>query len=170
MTSEQDDRPSERPQTPLADDAFRLVMASLPPGPTKQLYTSWLKCRHSRTIPAAEFADPERMPKDVVRHVGIMDVEHDPFRFYIRLSGPAVAEATGVNFTGKYVDELSGVGAALGRFKWCADNAKPYYFSGDVTWAPVDIKNYSVLALPFGDEADRVSKIALMFQFGRAPD
>ena len=150
------------------DDAFRLVMASLPQGPARQLYTYWLECRHSRTMPAAEFADPQRMPKDLVRHVGVMDVERDPFRFFIRLSGPAVAEATGIDFTGKYVDELSGVGEALGRFKWCADNAKPYYFSGDVTWAPVDIKHYSVLALPFGDEGELVSSIVLLFQFVRA--
>ena len=169
MADEKEAQPSSRPQAPLSDDALRLVMASLPPGPAKQLYTYWLERKYNRSIPRAEFADPDRMPKEVFRHVGVMNVEHDPFRFFIRLSGPAVAEATGVDFTGKYVDELSGVGHALGRFKWCVDNAKPYYFSGDVTWADVNFKNYSVLALPFGDEDNVVSNIVLLFQFGLAP-
>src|SRR3546814_12568465 len=40
-------------------------------------------------------------------YVLIADIEHAPFRVRFRLVGTKVVEATGFEFTGKYLDELT---------------------------------------------------------------
>src|SRR3546814_17510594 len=37
----------------------------------------------------------------------IADIEHSPFRVRFRLVGTKVVEATGIEFTGKYLDEIT---------------------------------------------------------------
>jgi hypothetical protein len=44
--------------------------------------------------------------KSILPYLLISDVEHRPFRIRYRLVGTRVVEATGLDFTGRYLDEL----------------------------------------------------------------
>ncbi|HEV8389404.1 MAG TPA: hypothetical protein VGQ35_06165 [Dongiaceae bacterium] len=44
--------------------------------------------------------------KPFLPYLLISDVEHNPFRIRYRLVGTKVVEATGMDFTGRYLDEL----------------------------------------------------------------
>src|SRR3546814_10590958 len=50
--------------------------------------------------------DPVEIPR-LMPYVLIADIEHAPFRVRFRLVGTKVVEATGFEFTGKYLDEIT---------------------------------------------------------------
>ena len=70
----------------------------------RSLYRWWLsKCAND--IPDRADLDPADI-KPLLPNLFIADVERDPFRIRYRLVGTRVVEATGLNITGHYLDEL----------------------------------------------------------------
>ena len=74
----------------------------------------WLAQRGSNGIPDRAAFDPAEF-KSLMPNLVIVDVEPEPFRLRYRLVGTRVAEFTGFDFTGKYLDELVALGS-LGQW------------------------------------------------------
>jgi len=79
------------PQT-ITDDSLRL------------LYTYWRsKCR-GRRMPSRADIDPTEMGF-ILGWMNLIDVLHDPFRFRFRLQGTMLAASSGVEMTGRFLEE-----------------------------------------------------------------
>lgn len=70
----------------------------------RRIWDWWIASGRSGVPDRAEF-DPENF-KDLLPNILICDVEDSPFRIRYRLVGTRIAEATGFNITGRYLDEL----------------------------------------------------------------
>jgi hypothetical protein len=70
----------------------------------QSLYTWWQrKCADD--IPDRADLDPADL-KGLLPNIFVADVEHEPFRIRYRLVGTKATEATGIDITGRYLDEL----------------------------------------------------------------
>jgi hypothetical protein len=65
----------------------------------------WWNAHRGDDIPDRADLDPNDLKK-LLPNLLISDVEQDPLRIRYRLVGTKVAEATGLNFTGMYLDQL----------------------------------------------------------------
>ena len=70
----------------------------------RSLHAWWL-AKRGDDIPDRADLDPADL-KPLLRNLFIADVEHDPFRIRYRLVGTRAIEATGMDITGRYLDEL----------------------------------------------------------------
>lgn len=70
----------------------------------REMHRWWLA--HSRgNVPDRAGLQPSDF-KGLLPYLLISDVEHEPFRIRYRLVGTKVVEATGLDITGRYLDEL----------------------------------------------------------------
>lgn len=106
------------------------------------------------------------MPR-LLPHLTLFEVESEPLRFRVRLVGTSVVEATGMEMTGRYLDELKDIAQTLDRCRRLVETGMPY-FHADVplTWSPHNYKTYTVLRLPLAADGKTVDKIlgALTFE------
>lgn len=70
-----------------------------------QLYAYWLSLA-AAGIPDRSAFNPDAV-KDLLPNLMIVDLEDAPFRVRFRLAGNKVDEVTGLNITGRYLDELA---------------------------------------------------------------
>lgn len=81
----------------FASDALKSTMV-------RSLQAWWtMKC--GLDIPDRSDLDPNDI-KPLLPNLFISDVEHDPFRIRYRLVGTRAIEATGLDITGRYLDDL----------------------------------------------------------------
>jgi hypothetical protein len=69
-----------------------------------QLYAYWLSLARDGVPERADF-DPEEI-QELLPNLMIVELEDEPFRVRFRLTGSKVDEVTGLNITGRYLDEL----------------------------------------------------------------
>src|SRR3546814_945976 len=72
----------------------------------RELFAYWQDKRRGDLLPRRADIDPVEIPR-LMPYVLIADIEHAPFRVRFRLVGTKVVEATGFEFTGKYLDEIT---------------------------------------------------------------
>ncbi|MGF1594831.1 MAG: PAS domain-containing protein [Kiloniellaceae bacterium] len=65
----------------------------------------WWRAKCAGDIPDRADFDPADL-KRLLPNIFMADVEQDPFRIRYRLVGTRATEATGMNITGRYLDEL----------------------------------------------------------------
>ncbi len=138
---------------------------SLPSGIHRDLYSLWLgKCAPGQLPGRADF-DPREMPR-LLPFVTLIDVERDPLRFRIRLVGTAVVAATGLDMTGRYLEEMNQIEPALERCRHLVETAYPYFHTDlPLVWSSHNFKSYSVLSLPLAADGLAVDKILMSLQF-----
>ena len=71
----------------------------------KRLFAYWSAKRGGRLFPTRSEVDPVDFPY-ILGYVTLVDVELDPRRYFFRLDGSILVELSGMNYTGKYLDEL----------------------------------------------------------------
>lgn len=71
----------------------------------KRLFAYWNAKRGDRAYPTRSEVDPVDFPY-ILGYVTLVDVEFDPRRYFFRLDGSILVELSGMNYTGKYLDEL----------------------------------------------------------------
>jgi hypothetical protein len=74
------------------------------------LNTWWTSNREAGGLPERRSFDPAAF-KTLMPNLVVVEVEHDPFRIRYRLVGTRVAQFTGFDFTGRYLDELIALGS-----------------------------------------------------------
>jgi hypothetical protein len=71
------------------------------------LLAYWERLRGGRAMPSRRDIDPLALGARLLPHVIIVDVVDGGVRFRFRLCGSAVADAAGLDLTGKYIDTLN---------------------------------------------------------------
>ncbi len=71
----------------------------------RRIFAYWLAKRGDRLFPAKAEIDPVDFSY-VLGYVTLVDVERDPRRYRFRLDGSILVELSGMNYTGRYLDEL----------------------------------------------------------------
>jgi hypothetical protein len=70
-----------------------------------RLYDWWCSKGGPSTVPDRSAVDPLEL-KTLLPNILIAEAEHNPFRVKYRLVGTKVTEITGLDITGRYIDEL----------------------------------------------------------------
>jgi hypothetical protein len=127
----------------------------------RQLFEYWQsKCRDGR-LPRRADIDPGEIPR-LMPNLMIVDIEHDPFRVRYRLVGTRIVQATGFEFTGKYLDEISfdeDEGPFLESYHLAATEKIPvlsrikWHLDPDVTG------EYDACFLPLSDDGETVHMV-----------
>ncbi len=71
----------------------------------QQIYDYWRKCAGDRDMPMRSDLNPSDIPH-LLPFVSLIDIEHDPLRYRIRLAGTRLYDIYDGEITGKYVEEL----------------------------------------------------------------
>jgi hypothetical protein len=71
----------------------------------KQLHDYWLSKRGTAALPDRKLIDPAEI-KSLLPNILIAEPSHPPFRVRYRLIGSRVAAASGIDLTGRYLDEM----------------------------------------------------------------
>jgi hypothetical protein len=69
--------------------------------------TYWTRKRGRRKMPRKSDIDPTEIPPLVLPHLQIIEVREGGTRFRYRLVGSASVEAYGLDYTGRYIDEMA---------------------------------------------------------------
>jgi len=71
----------------------------------RQLHYYWLSKRGAAALPDRSLIDPAEI-KSLLPNILIAEPSHPPFRVRYRLIGSRVAAASGMDLTGRYLDEM----------------------------------------------------------------
>lgn len=127
----------------------------------RQLFIYWQsKCRDG-TIPRRADIDPSEIPK-LMPSLLIVDIEQNPFRVRYRLVGTRIVEATGFEFTGKYLDEIilaDDEGPFLESYQAACESKTPVL--SRIKWHLDDetTGEYDACFLPLSDDGKTVNKV-----------
>lgn len=142
----------------------------LPDLHARELWNWWNEGeRHGTPRKRSDF-DPTDFPR-VLPGITLFEVERKPWRFRIRLVGTRIAEETGHDTTGYYLDELPNTEKVAARARWAAETRQPYFLPmTPVTWTPNNFKLYATLALPLVDDSGETNMILYYMSFANASD
>lgn len=130
------------------------------------LYDYWDGKRDGRRMPARSDLDPLDIPR-LLKHILLVDVEHDPIRFFVRVYGTGIVDLRGIDLTGKYLYEGNGSQMSEQTRDWNIETAlsgEPHYASGrypDIR--PGQVGRYYRLGLPLSGDGERVDKLLICF-------
>lgn len=132
----------------------------------------WNDNRGDRDLPDRDALDPCDL-KPLLPHLLISDAEHDPFRVRYRLVGTMVADVTGFNFTGRYLDELISADPAepwMEHYRAAYSNARPLFGSAYLVTASETMLSYEFGIFPLRNGRDAVEQfIGIEDYFGLVP-
>jgi len=126
----------------------------------RELYLYWhSKCRGG-AIPRRADIDPVDIPK-LMPNLLIADIEQHPFRVKYRLVGTKIVEATGFEFTGRYLDEIvlpDDEGPFMECYRLACDSRLPV--TTRIRWRldHETIGEYDICILPLSDDGQTVNK------------
>src|SRR3546814_19033011 len=95
----------------------------------------------------------------------IADIEQDPFRVRFRLVGTKVVEATGFEFTGKYLDEITlpdDEGPFLESYQLASESKSAVLARIQWRLDADTIGEYDACFLPLSEDGDVVDKVLCM--------
>lgn len=96
-----------------------------------QLNDWWVANQEASGLPDRRAFDPAAF-KSLMPHLVIAAIEQDPFRVRYRLVGTRVAQFTGFDFTGRYLDELIALGSTSewqNQYQAACANRRPVFGS-----------------------------------------
>ncbi len=124
-----------------------------------QLLAYWNGKRGTDQMPAVEVIDPTEF-KFVLGYVTLVDVTPPPRRYYFRLDGSILASLSGMDYTGKYLDQLGMpeycdfVAATYDRV---VDNQAPYAYRKKGAFDKASFSEETlILPLGQGEEVKRL--------------
>lgn len=99
---------------------------------------------------------------DVIAHLTVIDVEHDPMRLKFRMLGTFLTDIAGRNSTGKYLDSdlyPDNLEEMTWSFIQCAKSGEPLATEGPLDFADRDWTGQEIVLLPLTDDGHSVSMI-----------
>lgn len=151
---------------PVPDPLSVLPLETIPPGVMRDIYALWLDRFSPGRLPARRDFEPAAMP-NLLPHLNLLDVEREPFRLRVRLIGTAIVSASGIDITGRYLDEFQSTDGTISRCRNLVEQRQPHFFAGlPLAWSPRNYKTYSVVGMPLASDGVTVDMIlgALTFQ------
>jgi len=130
---------------------------------------AWEGARGARPMPARADLDPRRLPRRLLPHVLLVDVEHRPvLRFRWRLIGTHVTTAVGRDSTGRYLDDLYEpeiLAAVTEPMRWTVANRRPLRVLGTGQLVGKDYLHSENLQMPLSSDGEGVDMILLVTVF-----
>lgn len=134
--------------------------------PLLRLLDYWETRRGARRYPARRDIDPLDFAY-VLGNVGLLDVLREPLRFRIRLFGANLVRRTGIEVTGKLLDEVK-----LPQLRYHFDErcreivarGTPYSTGGDY-FMDERPSRHELLVLPFAEDGATISMLLFAFWF-----
>jgi hypothetical protein len=119
----------------------------------RRLYDYWRMRGAGAAMPVERAIDPVDFPY-ILGYVTLVDVEHAPRRYRFRLDGSILAMLSGMDYTGKYLDQLGlpdYIDFIAAGYDRVVDNVHPYAYRKEGAF---DTKNFDeeTLILPLGNE------------------
>lgn len=118
----------------LKPEPMTTAFLSVLPDPLLQsLYEYWLSRRHGREVPERRDIDPLDMPRTLLPHLLLVELEGAAPRVRYRLIGTEISTRYGEDFTGRYLDEVSGPyyrDLLQGIYRRMREQARPIYAEG----------------------------------------
>ena len=128
----------------------------------RRLLDSWESRRGGRRMPARADIDPADIGF-VLGYIMMVDVHHDPLRFYFRLIGTRTPRRHGIDFTGYFADELPlpEVSAAIqASYTEAVEARAPSRVLRDQVHDGVRV-NWEVLRLPLSNDGECVDGLMI---------
>jgi hypothetical protein len=136
----------------------------------RRLFAYWLEKRGDRLFPTKSEIDPVEFPY-ILGYVTLVDVEQDPRRYRFRLDGSILAALSGMDYTGRYLDELPGeqyVAFVKETYDRVVDSSEPYRYRKNEL---LDQQLFSeeTIILPLGDNPPKVDMLVVAVIPGDLP-
>lgn len=120
----------------------------------RDFYRYWLDLAAGRPMPHQGEVDPTQIPKHVLPFINLTDVGADG-RFRARLAGTKVVALSGMEITGRFIDEIPGTEDMLRQFQRLLRSVKPYHCIVPLTWSALNYKWYETVVCPLAADGDR---------------
>ena len=126
-----------------------------------QLYDYWNAIRGDRPMPARCDMDPVDIPA-LLANIVLLDVEHAPLRFRVRVYGTAVTDSRGADLTGRYLDEFDDSPALqmyISANRQTIETKAPHFLTAQYPDNSCRPSYFHRLGLPFSKDGSRVDMI-----------
>jgi hypothetical protein len=133
----------------------------------RELYEAWLTWSREDLVPKRIAFDPLDFPHHLA-FITLFDVEDGHKRqFRVRVCGTEIAEAMGIDTTGRYLAAMPNTSAIEERFNVLCDGKQPYFIANQpVAWVSRRAHvHYDCLALPLSTDGNDVSQILFFMKF-----
>lgn len=132
-------------------------------------YAHWRDLAGGLAMPRVADFDPFDLPRAALPYVVLVEVVGlaDAPRFKVRLMGTQAVEQSGLDSTGRFVDEVAGAEGVQRRFSEVLRRRQPYYADMRLTWSSRNYKRYRTVVCPLADDADagRVARLLSLVVF-----
>lgn len=131
----------------------------------RDLLDLWNRKRGDRRMPARADFSPTEM-KALLPMMALFDVEPAPRRYRVRLFGTGLGLHSGLDLSGKYLDQVAGADGVVQRCDWLVEHRRPS-FRHDVvlTWSERPWRSYDVLGLPLAADDEAVDMLMFLLSF-----
>ncbi len=149
-------------------DRQYLVENGLPKEHQIRGFEYWKHYCDGESLPDMSKIDPLLMPTMALPWVELVEVQQAPRRFRMRLWGTGIVAATGYDYSGMWMDE-KGMNSGIGRLNIVVEQRRPYFAILPMSWHSEEYRqssHYSVIGLPFRDQADNIARILCLLGFG----
>jgi hypothetical protein len=130
-----------------------------------QLFDYWNAIRGDRPMPARRDMDPVDIPT-LLANIVLLDVEHTPLRFRVRVHGTAVTKSRGADLTKHYLDEFND-SPALQIYaeanRKITQTKSPHFLCAPYPDKSSQPSYFQRLGLPFSNDGSRVDMILVGF-------
>jgi len=130
---------------------------------------TWNRLRGDRAMPSPADIDPLTLPRALLPHILLIDVEHEPaLRFRWRLIGTHITNVTGRDSTGRYWDEIYDR-QIFGKLKtgplWIMKHRRPVRTFGSAYYVSKDFIGSESVDLPLSVDGSTVSRVMVVTQY-----
>lgn len=134
-----------------------------------EIYRHWLSlCPGEEELPGRQHLDPAAFPH-LLPQVWLVDVARDPMRFRYRLVGTRIDQVTGVNLTGKWMDEIHPrshiEGAGFQRYYRAAESGLPSWRRGRPLFWYAKVAEIENVLLPLARDGRTVDMLLAHTRF-----
>lgn len=130
----------------------------------RQLADYWLAIHPGDALPGRQHFDPADIP-GLLPNLWLVDIQHDPMRFRLRLLGTRVVDYAGEDNTGRWVDE-KWPGFDATAFSEIVTSGKPSWYRGPSKLRPEkDYYELERVRFPLAQDGMRVDMILALTIF-----
>ncbi|GEQ97354.1 hypothetical protein JCM17844_09910 [Iodidimonas gelatinilytica] len=131
----------------------------------RALYILWDDKRGQRLMPARRDFDPANM-RALLEDMVLFDVDGAESRLRVRLYGTRIVQMSGLDLTGKYLDQIPGSENVGRRCQWVIAHKAPTFIRKvQLEWSQRSYRRYDVLALPLSANDKDVNMILFHLTF-----
>jgi hypothetical protein len=128
----------------------------------RRMHQYWLAKKGDRVMPSRSDIDPSEI-KDLLPNVILSRLEYEPFRVLYKLIGTRAVENAGIDYSGRYLDELDFV-SEIGTdwpavYRAIAADKAPIYGLCQIKFTDGVTKPYVCAMFPLSSDGERVDQV-----------